>query len=422
MNDNERNHIKTFDCHGDQNTLGLRWKRWLVAFELFADGKGLVVNDENANNRQRRRALLLHLAGTDVQDIFFTLPDTGDVKDYKKAVDALNAYFVPKVDTTYARHCFRQLTQAPGESVRQFATRLRRAAKDCDYGADTDNQIRDEILCKCTSTYIKRKLLEEGQGLTLNKALEIAGNCEKVDTQLAAMATEGQGAKVKEEGTANVNRIEEKKRGSGKNSQLTCYRCGKAGHLGKDPNCPARGQSCRKCGLEGHFQDRCKTKHKSEKGKRKTKYRRGPKGGSANMVDTQNDDSGPEYAFAVGDKRQEKIEVIIGGCTLSMIVDSGASTNIIDKQTWEWLKRNKVKCKSERSDKKLYAYASQTPLDVVGTFSCEVSAGKKHRQRRVLRYQGQGRPTPRKKHCNQPWCVEDWDRHCCSRHQLANHW
>ena len=144
MDDNERNHIKTFDCHGDQNTLGLRWKRWLVAFELFADGKGLIVNEDNTNNRQRRRALLLHLAGTDVQDIFYTLRNIGE---YKKAVDALNAYFVPKVDTTYARHCFRQLTQASGETIRQFATRLRRAAKDCEYGADTDNQIRDEILC-----------------------------------------------------------------------------------------------------------------------------------------------------------------------------------------------------------------------------------------------------------------------------------
>ena len=26
MDDNERNHIKTFDCYSDQNTLGLRWK------------------------------------------------------------------------------------------------------------------------------------------------------------------------------------------------------------------------------------------------------------------------------------------------------------------------------------------------------------------------------------------------------------
>ena len=56
-----------------------------------------------------------------------------------------------------------------------------------------------------------------------------------------------------------------------------------------------------------------------------------------------------------------------------MIIDSGASTNIIDKQTWEWLKKNKVKCESARSDRKHYAYASPNPLGVIGTFSCEVS-------------------------------------------------
>ena len=169
MDDSERNQIKTFDCHGDQNTHGLRWKRLLIAFELFAVGKGMILNEESANNTQRRRALLLHLTGTDVQDIFYTLSNTGDAKDYKKAVDAFNAYFVPKVDTRYARHCFRQLTQAPGETTRQFATRLRRAAKDCDYGAGTDNQFSDEILCNCNSMYIKRKLLEEGQGLALDE-------------------------------------------------------------------------------------------------------------------------------------------------------------------------------------------------------------------------------------------------------------
>ena len=59
-----------------------------------------------------------------------------------------------------------------------------------------------------------------------------------------------------------------------------------------------------------------------------------------------------------------------------MIIDSRASTNIIDKETGEWLKKNKVKCESARSSRKLYAYASQTPLDVIGTLSCEVSAGR----------------------------------------------
>ena len=48
LDDDER----TFDCHGDKNTLGLRWKRWLTVFERFADGKGLILNEDNANNRQ----------------------------------------------------------------------------------------------------------------------------------------------------------------------------------------------------------------------------------------------------------------------------------------------------------------------------------------------------------------------------------
>lgn len=58
---------------------------------LFAHGKGL-----RKYNRQRKRALLPHLEGTDVQNNFLTLPNTGDAKDYRKAVASLNAYFVQK--------------------------------------------------------------------------------------------------------------------------------------------------------------------------------------------------------------------------------------------------------------------------------------------------------------------------------------
>ncbi|CAH3155971.1 unnamed protein product [Porites lobata] len=50
-----------------------------------------------------------------------------------------------------------------------------------------------------------------------------------------------------------------------------------------------------------------------------------------------------------GGRNEEKIEVTVGGCKLNMIIDSGASTDIIDKETWEWLKKNKVKCESARS-------------------------------------------------------------------------
>lgn len=85
---------------------------------LFAHGKGL-----RKYNRQRKRALYPHLEGTDVQNNFLTLPNTGDANDYRKAVDAsLNAYFVQKsAPRTRARYFFSQQIQAPGEAIPQFA-------------------------------------------------------------------------------------------------------------------------------------------------------------------------------------------------------------------------------------------------------------------------------------------------------------
>ncbi|CAL9687297.1 unnamed protein product [Knipowitschia caucasica] len=85
----EKSGIQPFACFTDSATLGPRWTRWLTSFELFADGKGLILADDATDAiKQRRRALLLHLAGQDVQDIFSTLPRTGEVTDYVAAVEA----------------------------------------------------------------------------------------------------------------------------------------------------------------------------------------------------------------------------------------------------------------------------------------------------------------------------------------------
>ena len=105
--------VPKFDPFGEPSTLGPRWTRWLSGFELFADGKGLIIEQLLAGAtaesvqrqhvvRQRRRALLLHSAGPDVQDIFLTLTDTGERREYDVAVTALNNYFVPKANAALA--------------------------------------------------------------------------------------------------------------------------------------------------------------------------------------------------------------------------------------------------------------------------------------------------------------------------------
>jgi hypothetical protein len=97
---------------------------------------------------------LLHLAGPEVQEIFETLPNIGTATQYDHAVNALNAYFVPQVNIPFARHKFRQVIQKEGETIAHFVTRLRTESKDCGFGADRDNQIRDAVLSGCSSTYI----------------------------------------------------------------------------------------------------------------------------------------------------------------------------------------------------------------------------------------------------------------------------
>lgn len=106
---------------------------------FFADRKGLIienlVQDADAENRaqnitrQRRRALILHLAGPEVQDIFRYL--SGAI-EYALCVKALNNYFVPPVNMPYARQLFNAAEPNIKETFQQFSTRLHRLAMDCN--------------------------------------------------------------------------------------------------------------------------------------------------------------------------------------------------------------------------------------------------------------------------------------------------
>ena len=73
--------------------------------------------------------MLLHLAGPDMQKIFTALTRTGNATDYNRAVEALNAYFVPQVNSAFARQIFHQISQKPSETVQQFATRLKKSSE-----------------------------------------------------------------------------------------------------------------------------------------------------------------------------------------------------------------------------------------------------------------------------------------------------
>ncbi len=168
-----------FDVHTDPAGIGVRWGKWVSSFKLYLMASGI-------KDDAQKRALLLHLGGSDVQDIFATMEDTGEDKDYDVALTKLNDYFTPKKNVPYERHIFRQAVQEQGESVDSFVSRLKQLAVTCDFGDHKDDFIRDQVIDKCTSTALRRRLLRE-KDLTLSILQDIARTMEAADQQAAKM-------------------------------------------------------------------------------------------------------------------------------------------------------------------------------------------------------------------------------------------
>ena len=262
----------------------------------------------------------------------------------------------------------------------QFVTRLRQVVKECDYGDQAENQIRDQVVQRCESHELRKKLLEKGEKLTLELLLSRTANHERVQSQLENM-----------EGKKDVNSVRDKQEDKGKEPfKGTCYRWGKVGHFGRDSECPARGKTCHKCGGADHFGSQCKTKTaKPPKPRREEKPKGKKKKKSVRYVGSERDED--EYAFTVNSVTSpEKIDVTVGGVVVEMLIDSGASTNVIDKNLWLKLKQDKIKCVLRKSDKKLYAYGSRQPLNVLGTFSALVRVEGKEIEAEFVVINGEG--------------------------------
>ena len=140
--------IPPFEVNSDPN-IGARWKKWISKFENL-----LVAMD--IKNDTSKRVMMLHYAGDEVNDIFKTLADTGEAKEYKKGKDAITNYFELKVNSEFEVYKFRQATQHLGESMDTFYTRLHSLASNCGF-TDNDKKIKSQIIQSCVSSKLRRK-------------------------------------------------------------------------------------------------------------------------------------------------------------------------------------------------------------------------------------------------------------------------
>ena len=113
--------LAPFDCNEPS-----KWSAWKRAF-VYCLTANAVTDDK------RQVALLLHLGGPELQEVFHAIVDEHvKVESLSAAVEILDNYFLPRRNVTYERHMFHKEFQKPGEAIDVFVTRLRGLAKTCE--------------------------------------------------------------------------------------------------------------------------------------------------------------------------------------------------------------------------------------------------------------------------------------------------
>ncbi|PFX12923.1 Uncharacterized protein K02A2.6 [Stylophora pistillata] len=311
----------------------------------------------------------------------------------------------------FERHLLRQISQDSGETVDQFVCRLRQRAATCEFGINEDDYILDQLIDKCYSSHLHRKFLEKEGTVTLGDLLRVARSQEAVDRQLKQYNTDQ---------VDRVNAVRGKVDGDKNPRKLkTCFSCGREVHFIQDWRCLARGQTCGKMRYDKPFQSQMP--HLIQRGGAQSGFKgtrnsrgehgrggrgaggfgrggrgrgRGGLGQEANLVtrrpalreEDKKDfarpgrQSRPDYAFSVeqlDDHREERsalVTLIIGGVYVpDVLIDSGASCNVMGQRTWELLKQKGIKCESRKSAKEIFAYGGVEPLSTLGTFTADVT-------------------------------------------------
>lgn len=267
--------IAPFDYTIYETGGGYEWEAWIRSFDWYL--RANKIDDDH-----EKFVKLMHLAGQKVQELYAILPVPDHVNneprgprvdkfrphltEYEMAIAKLNDHFQPKKNATYERYELRQIKQESDEKMASFVMRLRKQADRCDFGDKFDDNVKDQLIEKCSSPLLRRKLLAKGDA-DLDTIIHEAKAFEAVQEQSKTLENNNI-ARIK---TSEVQKIDTRRNqtnGNSKFANIACHRCGYSGHRQFDENCPAKGKTCNKCGGKDHFSRKCRTKNGQKRPRR----------------------------------------------------------------------------------------------------------------------------------------------------------
>ena len=227
------------------DNLASNWKQWKKVWQRYEIAAGIYKQEDLV-----RVSTLLSVIGEDAIRAFDTFVwREGQKEDsINDVLTKFDEYCEPRTQVIYERYCFNNRKQEAGESISAYVTELRVIAKNCAHDEITPDEIlRDRLVLGVRDDKVRERLLRVND-LTLSKAIDICKAAEQTNQQLK-MITSGTEETVGAVKTENKNGQELNSR-----KRPECRYCGY-----HHANCPAYGQTCRKCGQKNHFKAKCRS-------------------------------------------------------------------------------------------------------------------------------------------------------------------
>ena len=236
----------------EYNTISTRWEKYKKRFLNLCVAL-------NVEEEKQKLALFLNYIGEEAYDIYDNLLVTRTDQTYDTAVALLDAHFNPKKNVDYEVYLFRKLKQEQDENMHQFYVRVKQQGNKCDFGANTEKEIKQQLVLSTNNNKLRRYAFKNTE-VSLTDFLTYAKQLEDSELKADEVAKTN---KQEEE----VNKLTRQLSKFGKNRNLgtgtshfksgkTCFRCG--GIYPHPNSCPAEGKECKKCLKTGHFARCCK--------------------------------------------------------------------------------------------------------------------------------------------------------------------
>ncbi|CAB4016472.1 Retrovirus-related Pol poly from transposon, partial [Paramuricea clavata] len=315
-------------------SLATRWNNWQADFEMFIIASGIT-------DAKRKRALLLYQAGPRVREIFKQLEDTGNDDNYEVAKAKLKEYFDPQKNRRYEVYRFRQAMQKPDETLDEYHTRLRTMAATCEFN-DVEFEIEQQIIIGGISSKIRKHALRDPKFDWKGMLLE-GRRDEQSSYQIKPLRTLSQ------------------------KSQPMYIQTNSTGNQRK----PKR----KHVAIAGvNIRTVCKSKPKAPKQNTRKQHKgRGKALNPLNHDETDNSDEDYLYIVNKDHANTAKVKVKVGGASFMMTLDTGATINVIDEQTFS--KMDGVKLK--QTNTKAFPYNTTQPVKFLGNFEAVVETRKR---------------------------------------------